>query len=146
MASEIQVPTLGESIVEATISRWLKQEGESVAAGEPLLELETDKVNLEVPSEHAGVLLSIAYQQGDTVRVGDVLGTIGENGDADAAPPDADAAPPDAKAAPQSDSAPTQPLRPDPAATPVAQRIAAEQNLDIRSISGSGTGGRVTAG
>ncbi len=144
MASEIQVPTLGESIVEATISRWLKQEGESVAAGEPLLELETDKVNLEVPSEHAGVLLSIAYQQGDTVRVGDVLGTIGENGDADAAPPDADAAPPDAKAAPQSDSAPTQPLRPDPAATPVAQRIAAEQNLDIRSISGSGTGGRVT--
>ncbi len=142
MASEIRVPTLGESIAEATISRWLKQEGDPVDAGEPLLELETDKVNLEVPSEQAGVLRSIAYQQGDTVRVGDILGTIGDQGSA--AEPAAPAAPAPAAPSPASNDAPTQPLRDDPSATPVAQRIAAEQNLDIRDIPGSGTGGRVT--
>ena len=85
MPVEIRVPQLGESVVEATITRWLKKEGEAVAAGEPVVELETDKVNVEVPADQAGVL-QITQTEGQTVAVGDVLGTLGEAG-AEAAPP-----------------------------------------------------------
>jgi len=76
--SEIHVPTLGESVVEATVAAWRKQEGEPVHTGEALVELETDKVNLEVAAEQDGVLQKIVKQVGDVVAVGDVLGTIAE--------------------------------------------------------------------
>ncbi|MBX0330656.1 dihydrolipoyllysine-residue succinyltransferase, partial [Oscillochloris sp. ZM17-4] len=76
MTYEIKVPALGESIVEATVARWLKREGEAVAAGEAVVELETDKVNLEVASDQAGVVASIARGEGETVAVGDVLGSV----------------------------------------------------------------------
>jgi 2-oxoglutarate dehydrogenase E2 component (dihydrolipoamide succinyltransferase) len=75
---EIHVPELGESVTEATVGQWLKQEGESVSAGDPLVELETDKINFEVEAEEDGVLESIAKGEGDTVEVGEVIGTIGE--------------------------------------------------------------------
>lgn len=78
MATEIRVPTLGESVTEATIARWMKKEGEAVSVDEPLVELETDKVSVEVPAPDAGVLASISAQEGDTVEVGALLGSIGE--------------------------------------------------------------------
>ena len=82
MPGEIHVPELGESVADATVGRWLKQEGDQVAAGEPLVELETDKINFEVEAEEDGVLQSIAKGEGETVGVGDVIGTIGEGGEA----------------------------------------------------------------
>ena len=76
MAEKITVPTLGESVTEATVSKWLKLQGEKVSVDEPLVELETDKVNVEVPSPISGVLGSIAVKEGQTVNVGSLLGTV----------------------------------------------------------------------
>ena len=76
MAEKITVPTLGESITEATVSKWLKSQGEKVSVDEPLVELETDKVNVEVPSPTSGILGSIAVKEGETVNVGSLLGTV----------------------------------------------------------------------
>ena len=76
MAEKITVPTLGESVTEATVSKWLKSQGEKVSADEPIVELETDKVNVEVPSPINGVLGSISVKEGETVSVGALLGTI----------------------------------------------------------------------
>ena len=76
MAEKITVPTLGESVTEATVSKWLKSQGDKVSADEPLVELETDKVNVEVPSPINGVLGSISVKEGETVNVGSLLGTV----------------------------------------------------------------------
>ena len=76
MSEKITVPTLGESVTEATVSKWLKSQGEELFADEPLVELETDKVNVEVPSPTSGVLGSIAVKEGETVNVGSLLGTV----------------------------------------------------------------------
>ena len=81
MAEKITVPTLGESVSEATVSRWLKSQGEQVSADEPLVELETDKVNVEVPSPVSGVLGSIVVKEGETVNVGSLLGTVDSSSD-----------------------------------------------------------------
>ena len=78
MSEKILVPTLGESITEATVSKWLKKEGETVQVDEAIVELETDKVNLEVPSPISGTLSEISFIDGDTVEVGAVLGSISE--------------------------------------------------------------------
>src|SRR5713226_8456996 len=78
MSVEIRVPELGESIVDAVVANWLKHEGDTVNAGDALVELETDKINVEVSAEQGGVLQKIARQEGDVVAVGDVLGMIGE--------------------------------------------------------------------
>ena len=80
MATEIRVPTLGESVTEATIGQWFKKVGDTVAADEPVVELETDKVTIEVPAPSAGVLESIAANPGDTVNVGALIGAIGAAG------------------------------------------------------------------
>ena len=79
MSEKITVPTLGESVTEATVSRWLKSQGDKVIADEPVVELETDKVNVEVPAPSNGVLGSIAVKEGETVNVGSLLGTISNN-------------------------------------------------------------------
>jgi 2-oxoglutarate dehydrogenase E2 component (dihydrolipoamide succinyltransferase) len=143
MAVEIRVPALGESIVEATVGKWHKSAGENVAAGEALVELETDKVNIEVTAESAGVLGSIAKREGENVAIGDVLGTI-EAAGAEASAP----ATPPAEAQPASAPTPAAPAEDGRAAkapvTPVAQRIASDQGVDVRDIAGSGPGGRVT--
>ena len=76
MSEKIKVPTLGESVTEATVSKWLKSQGDKVIADEPIVELETDKVNVEVPSPTNGVLGSIAVKEGETVNVGSLLGTV----------------------------------------------------------------------
>ena len=78
MPVEVRVPVLGESIVEATVGAWLKHEGDAVEAGEPVVQLETDKVNVDVSADHAGVLSAVAAREGDTVHPGDVLATIEE--------------------------------------------------------------------
>ena len=83
MAEKIKVPTLGESVTEATVSKWLKSQGEEVTADEPLVELETDKVNVEVPSPTSGVLGTITVKEGETVNVGSLLGTINGSATAD---------------------------------------------------------------
>ena len=85
--TEIRVPTLGESVTEATIGRWFKKTGEAVAVDEPLVELETDKVTIEVPAPSAGVLGEIAAKDGDTVAVGALLGMINDGAGAAAAKP-----------------------------------------------------------
>ncbi|MFN8442119.1 MAG: 2-oxoglutarate dehydrogenase complex dihydrolipoyllysine-residue succinyltransferase [Caldilineaceae bacterium] len=136
MAFEIKVPTLGESIVEGTISKWLKKVGDPVAIGDALVELETDKINLEVPAEQAGVLTAINKQDGENVAVGEVLGTIDTEGATLAAPEPSQ----DGASAPQSTPSPSKPQD----ATPVAQRAAAEHHVDLQSVTGSGPGGRVT--
>ena len=76
MSDKIVVPTLGESVTEATVSKWLKSQGEKVSSDEPLVELETDKVNVEVPSPSSGILEKISVKEGETVNVGSLLGTI----------------------------------------------------------------------
>ena len=78
MSEKITVPTLGESVTEATVSKWLKSQGEKVIADEPIVELETDKVNVEVPAPINGILGTIAVKEGETVNVGSLLGTINE--------------------------------------------------------------------
>lgn len=85
MATEIRVPTLGESVTEATIGKWFKKAGEAIAVDEPLVELETDKVTVEVPAPAAGVLAEITAKEGDTVEVGELLGQISSDGAAVAA-------------------------------------------------------------
>ena len=81
MASEVTLPALGESVTEGTVTRWLKQVGDTVAVDEPLLEVSTDKVDTEIPSPVAGTLLEITANEDDTVEVGAVLGLIGEEGE-----------------------------------------------------------------
>jgi 2-oxoglutarate dehydrogenase E2 component (dihydrolipoamide succinyltransferase) len=160
MAVEIRVPALGESIVEATVGRWLKQEGDAVSAGEPLIELETDKVNIEVTAEASGTLAGISRREGENVAIGDVLGTIEAGGAAASAPAPAPAPQPSvaqpSAPAPQpsaTQSSAAQPSAPASAddghaarapVTPVAQRIAAQQGVDVGTLAGSGPGGRVT--
>ena len=146
MSTEIRVPTLGESVSEATIGKWFKKPGDAVKADEPLLELETDKVTLEVNAPAAGVLAEIVAKDGDTVGVGALLGSIGSAGAAAAPAPKAQPA----KAAPAAAvAAPAPAAKALPADTPQApsvQRIAAESGVDPAAVAGSGKDGRVTKG
>ncbi len=155
--AEIRVPALGESVTEATIGKWFKKPGEAVAVDEPLVELETDKVTIEVPAPAAGVLADIAAKDGDTVAVGAVLGQIKE-GAAGAAVKSAPAATPSAPtpAPPQSapaaapkvatSAAPATAKPSDPPLAPSVRKLAAESGVDAASVAGSGKDGRVTKG
>ena len=147
--TEIRVPTLGESVTEATIGRWFKKAGEAVAVDEPLVELETDKVTIEVPAPSAGVLGEIAAKDGDTVAVGALLGLI--NDGAVGARPAAAPARPTTTAAPPPPAAPA----PAPAAkvppadaplAPSVRKLAAESGIDATTVPGSGKDGRLTKG
>ena len=129
MPVEIRVPQMGESVVEATIARWIKKPGDTVAEGEAVVELETDKVNVEVAAEASGVLQSQAFKEGDTVKIDDVLGTLG-----DAAAPAAVAASVPAAAAPAAQPS---------AASPIARKVAEENNIDLSTLKGSGPNGRI---
>jgi 2-oxoglutarate dehydrogenase E2 component (dihydrolipoamide succinyltransferase) len=149
--TEIRVPTLGESVTEATIGRWFKKAGEAVAVDEPLVELETDKVTIEVPAPSAGVLGEIAAKDGDTVAVGALLGLINDGAagakPAAAAPAAkaAAAAPPPAAAAPAPAPAAKAPP-PDAPLAPSVRKLSAESGLDASTVPGSGKDGRVTKG
>ncbi|HYC16964.1 MAG TPA: 2-oxoglutarate dehydrogenase complex dihydrolipoyllysine-residue succinyltransferase [Pseudolabrys sp.] len=139
--ADIRVPTLGESVTEATVGKWFKQPGEAVAVDEPLVELETDKVTLEVPAPAAGVLSDIAAKNGDTVAVGSLLGQIKEGGGAAAK------AAPAPKIAEAPKPAPIAPARSAEMPTPPSVRkMAAESGVDPSKVSGSGMHGQVTKG
>jgi 2-oxoglutarate dehydrogenase E2 component (dihydrolipoamide succinyltransferase) len=154
--TDIRVPTLGESVTEATIGKWFKQPGDAVAVDEPLVELETDKVTIEVPAPAAGVLSEIAAKNGDTVAVGALLGAITPGSGAAVAPA---AAP---TVAPAAASAAAAPSAPPPVAAPAAappkvaavdgplapsvRRIAAESGVEPAAVAGTGKDGRVTKG
>jgi 2-oxoglutarate dehydrogenase E2 component (dihydrolipoamide succinyltransferase) len=148
--SNIVVPQLGESVVEARIARWLKKEGDRVETGEPVVELETEKIDLEVGADHGGVLSSIKRQEGEDVKVGELLATIDESGAGEKAPPPAAEAKAPAAAAPAAAAAPpaaqtaAAPPAPDPRATPTARSIAKAHDVDLGSVQGSGAAGRVT--
>jgi 2-oxoglutarate dehydrogenase E2 component (dihydrolipoamide succinyltransferase) len=150
MAIKIVVPELGESVIEATVSRWLKKEGDSVNVGDVLVELETDKVNLEVGAKSSGVLAKIEVPEGEDVKVGEVLGTIDESGKPaeTAAQKETQAPAPDGveekKPEPQRTNGREPGKEPAPQLTPVASRLAREKNVDIQQISGTGAQGRVT--
>ena len=142
MTVEIKVPAMGESVTEATISKWFKKEGDAVKRDEPLLELETDKVTVEVPSPADGAIESISAQAGATVQVGALLGAIaeGKTGSAPAAQPTA----PKAEAPKPAAPAPT--AKTETPAMPSAKRIAEESGIPVSSVAGTGKDGRVTKG
>jgi 2-oxoglutarate dehydrogenase E2 component (dihydrolipoamide succinyltransferase) len=149
MATEIIVPTLGESVTEATVAKWFKAEGDAVAVDEPILELETDKVTLEVNASTAGTLSEIAAKEGENVEVGALLGMIGEGGAASAKKAEA--------AAPE---APVEAAKPAEAASavtasedddkdklsPAVRKLVDENNIDAGQVSGTGKDGRLTKG
>jgi 2-oxoglutarate dehydrogenase E2 component (dihydrolipoamide succinyltransferase) len=145
--AEIRVPALGESVTEATIGKWFKKPGDAVAVDEPLVELETDKVTIEVPAPAAGVLADIAAKDGDTVAVGTLLGQIQEG-----VAPAAKAAPAATSPTP-SQPQPAPPLQAAPAAksadaplAPSVRKLAAESGIDAASVAGTGKDGRVSKG
>jgi 2-oxoglutarate dehydrogenase E2 component (dihydrolipoamide succinyltransferase) len=149
--AEIRVPTLGESVTEATIGKWFKKPGDPVAVDEPLVELETDKVTIEVPAPAAGVLGDIAAKDGDTVAVGAVLGQINEGAGAAAkasAPMAAKTAPAVAPPAPKPAASPAaaKPSAADAQLAPSVRRLSAESGVDATAVPGSGKDGRVTKG
>ncbi|MDO8837758.1 MAG: 2-oxoglutarate dehydrogenase complex dihydrolipoyllysine-residue succinyltransferase [Parvibaculum sp.] len=153
MATEIRVPTLGESVTEATVAKWFKKPGDQVTIDEPLVELETDKVTVEVPAPKSGVLSEIMVKDGETVEVGALLGEIGEGKGKAAAPAAARKEEPKKEEpkkeepkkaeAPKSEAkAPAKPADAQP--SPAVRRVAAENDLDVSKIDGTGRGGRVT--
>jgi 2-oxoglutarate dehydrogenase E2 component (dihydrolipoamide succinyltransferase) len=139
MTKEIRVPALGESVTEATIAKWFRQAGEAVKADEPLVELETDKVTVEVPAPASGKLSSIDAAPGTTVNVGALLGMI-EEGAAGAAPPKAAEAPKKAEAPAPAAKAAEAPL------SPAVRKMVEENKVDTSSVTGTGKDGRLTKG
>src|SRR5688572_20511334 len=153
MAIKIVVPELGESVLEATVSRWLKKEGDFVNVGDVLVELETDKVNLEVGAKGAGLLQQIAASEGKDVKVGDVLGMIDEKAEQPKTAAPESKAPEAAEVKQTAEEKETEPARNDgreverasaPQISPVASRLARDKNVDISKITGTGSEGRVT--
>jgi 2-oxoglutarate dehydrogenase E2 component (dihydrolipoamide succinyltransferase) len=150
MSTQVIMPQLGESIVEGTVSKWLKVEGQSVNEFEPLLEVNTDKVDTEIPSPASGVLLRIVVPEGQTVQAGTVLAMIGAAGEA--VPEGLPAAPavhraPPAKAPVSTPVPPSQaPVTPGDVGfiSPIVAKIAAEYQVDLSQVRGTGTGGRIT--
>ena len=140
MASEVKVPTLGESVTEATVGQWLKQPGEAVALDEPICSLETDKVAVDVPSPVAGVMGQQLVKEGDTVEVGAVIGVIEDAGAGTAAAAPAKAA----AAAPAPATAEAAPAGDAPTLSPAVRRAVLEHGIDPTKVVGTGKDGRIT--
>jgi 2-oxoglutarate dehydrogenase E2 component (dihydrolipoamide succinyltransferase) len=145
MSNEIRVPTLGESVTEATIGQWFKKPGEAISADEPLVELETDKVTVEVPAPAAGIMGEILVQEGDTVEVGALLGTVAEGDGAAPAKPAAAEKPAAAAPAPVGKETGGG-GSPAVAAAPSAAKMLAENNMSADQVAGSGKRGQVLKG
>jgi 2-oxoglutarate dehydrogenase E2 component (dihydrolipoamide succinyltransferase) len=136
MSTSLEVPALGESITEAIVAKWLKQVGEAVAVDEPVVELETDKITVEVPAPAAGVLTKQLAEEGATVNVGDLIAELDANATASAAPAAAPAATPEPAPAPAAAAE-------KPAAMPAAQHEAGRSGVDLDKVEGTGRGGRI---
>ncbi len=165
MPTDIVMPQMGESIVEGTITKWLKKPGDKVQRDEPLFEISTDKVDAEIPAPASGILQEIKVAEGTTVQVNAVVGTISAEGESAAAKPTAPAATPSAPAK-QSDApaakGPAEPTKRDQGSSsvtseeesdsedeharssPLVRKIAREHNVDLGAVSGTGLGGRIT--
>jgi len=151
MSVNIVVPEVGESIVDARVAKWLKREGDAVSPGDALVELETDKIDLEVAATHGGVLQRIDHKDGADVKVGDVLGIIAQGaegavgaGGADGArAPEAKAQPPAGAPAGQSPKSAEPPGDGKTRATPAARKVAEQKDVDLKTVKGSGDAGRV---
>ena len=147
MAIDVVMPQMGESIAEGTVVRWIKKAGEKVDRDEPLLEISTDKVDAEIPSPAAGTLSEILVQEGQTVAVNSVVARIAGEGQAQAAapaPPPPSAQQPSNQATKQPEKVTTLEERRRTKSSPLVRKIAAENNVDISQIQGSGVSGRVT--
>ncbi|MBL4758304.1 MAG: 2-oxoglutarate dehydrogenase complex dihydrolipoyllysine-residue succinyltransferase [Rhizobiales bacterium] len=141
MSAEIRVPTLGESVTEATIGQWFKKPGDAIAVDEPLVELETDKVTVEVPAPSAGVMGKIIVAEGETVEVGSLLGIFEAGATGGAAP--ATEKPVEAAPAPAAPAALANSQTGDMPASPAAARVMKEEGVDQASVAGSGKRGQV---
>jgi 2-oxoglutarate dehydrogenase E2 component (dihydrolipoamide succinyltransferase) len=143
--SNIVVPQLGESVVEARVARWLKKQGDRVEVGEPVVELETEKIDLEVSAEKSGVIASIARQEGEDVKIGELLAVVDESGAAAAAPAPSTPAPAASAPAPAPASSGNGSggTAADSRATPTARRMAKDNDVDLGAVQGSGAAGRV---
>jgi 2-oxoglutarate dehydrogenase E2 component (dihydrolipoamide succinyltransferase) len=145
--TNIVVPELGESVVEARVARWLKQEGDRVEIGEPVVELETEKIDLEVNADRAGVLTSIKRKEGEDVKIGELLATLDETaaGKPSGNGAGAAAAAPKAAETPAAPSAaqPAATTADQPRATPTARNIAQQHDVNLGSVQGTGSAGRV---
>ena len=144
--TNIVVPTLGESVSEATVAQWLKKEGEAVKADEPIVELETDKVTLEVNAPADGVIASITVGEGETVEVGAILGELGEGSAANDSKP---AAKEEKKEAPKSASAPVQAAKEESSddagkTSPAVRKMLSDNGIDAANVKGTGKDGRIT--
>jgi 2-oxoglutarate dehydrogenase E2 component (dihydrolipoamide succinyltransferase) len=152
MAVEIKVPALGESVTEATVGRWFKHPGEAIALDEPVVELETDKVTVEVPAPAAGILASVAVAEGGTVAVGAVLGSIGEAGAGSAASQKVEKVPvpaPNEAAAKAAAGRPAPATHPQASAappSPAARKLMEERGLTAADVPGSGRHGQILKG
>ncbi len=133
----IVVPELGESVVEARVARWLKKEGDSVRVGEPVVELETEKIDLEVNADSGGVIASIKRQEGEDVKIGELLAVVDDTATAPSSGNGSATAASSAAAPPEPAPAPEQ------RATPTAKRIARDHDVDLGAVAGSGSSGRV---
>jgi 2-oxoglutarate dehydrogenase E2 component (dihydrolipoamide succinyltransferase) len=162
--ADVVMPQMGESIVEGTLTKWLKKVGDRVERDEPLFEISTDKVDTEIPSPAAGVLAEILVQEGATVAINTVVARIAEEGAVTAAPAPAAAAEAPAAGTAAAPAAPTPPAAPAPAASapapaaaapaeeeadigpvsPLVRKMAREHNIDLRQVQGTGAGGRIT--
>ena len=152
MATEIRVPTLGESVTEATVGQWFKKAGDAVTADEPVVELETDKVTIEVPAPTAGVLSDVSVGEGETVEVGALLGAISEGAGATAAPAKAEKPPEKAEKPPEKAAEPVAEKEAPAEAkagvndilSPAVRKLIEENGLDPAAIAGTGKDGRLT--
>jgi len=143
--TNIVVPELGESVVEARVARWLKKEGDRVEVGEPIVELETEKIDLEVNADRGGVLTSIKHGEGDDVKIGEVLAVLDESASTPAAKPSGNGSEraPQASAPQVNKTVPSSPPAQDTRATPTARNVAKNHEVNLASIQGSGAAGRV---
>ena len=154
MPTDIIMPQMGESIVEGTITKWLKKPGDKVQRDEPLFEISTDKVDAEIPAPASGILREIKVSEGTTVGINTVVGTIATDGEAAAAPAKPAAPPPKEEKREEKKAAPAPPPAAAPAATheedeearssPLVRKIAREHGISLSQISGTGLGGRIT--
>ncbi|MGD2048961.1 MAG: E3 binding domain-containing protein, partial [Chloroflexota bacterium] len=165
MAEEIIMPSLGESVFEGTIAKWLKKEGDKVEQYEPILEIETDKVTTEATAEESGTLLKIIVPEGQTVEVGTVLAYVGDPGDEipesdklSTAEAEIEQKPKSSEESPTIVKKPATPAKPEPATngpgqatrrytgriSPVVGRIAEEHQVDLNQVTGTGRDGRIT--
>ncbi len=155
--TDVVMPQMGESIVEGTLTKWLKKPGERVERDEPLFEISTDKVDTEIPAPAAGVLAEVLVEEGKTVAINTVVARIDETGAAAAAPapqppvetPKEEAKPAPAPQAPPPPPPPAPAAEPEPAGvagplSPLVRRMAREYNIDLRQVKGTGAGGRIT--